>query len=464
LSVKAIPFLLLLCLSACIPANDGMLTVRVADGDARPVGLVKPGLHYKYAPGDTLWSTPDATGRARFTTPLAGNTRFELLAGAQRLPVVLSPGKSLEFDTRVPEFNGWLGELHNSYLSFQKQDAAIRERIRAEHASYQGGHISPTLDLFHFRVRLATELFGDTPFRFLVHRMTGEYLVKQLDAMRFSDAIDRNEVLTDAIEHGFFTYESFVAQRAGIRDFTDAWIKSFPGRDTTISEADWKRRDAPRLDSLRSLVTAQISERRARAHASMFLVAERLTETDFPYAEASYLDHIDRYSDVPENVAFLTTLYNDLKRVQPGNPGIAFRLPDMSGDLVDSDSLTGRYVLLDFWASWCVPCLVEFPHMKRLYADYSRADVEFVSISTEEDRDATVRYLEYDPHPWLQLYAGGGFTHPLFKAYKGGGIPFYVLLDRNGNILRYNDIRPSSNLRQVLDDVLAKEARVRSNP
>lgn len=463
--MKAIPILLLLLsLSACIPANDGTLTVRVAEGDARPVALVRPGLHYKYAPGDTLWSTPDASSRARFTVTLTGNTRFELLAGAQRLPVVLSPGKSLEFDTRAPEFNGWLGELHNSYLSFAKQDATIRERIRAEHASYQGGHITPTLDLFHFRVRLATELFGDTPFRFLVHRMTGEYLVKQLDAMRFSTAIDRNEVLTDAADHGFFTYESFVAQRAGIRDFTDAWIKSFPGRDTTISEADWKRRQAPRLDSLRSLVTAQVTDRRARAHASMFLVAERLTETDFSYAEASYLDHIDRYSDFPENVAFLTTLYDDLKRVQPGNPGIAFRLPDMSGDLVDSSSLTGRYVLLDFWASWCVPCLIEFPHMKRLYADYSRADVEFISISTEEDRNATLRYLEYDPHPWPQLYAGGGFTHPLFKAYKGGGIPFYVLLDRNGNIVRYNDIRPSSNLRRVLDEVLSKEARVRSNP
>lgn len=458
------PFLLLLCLMGCIPANEGVLSLRLAEGDTRAVALVRPGLHYKYAPGDTLWSTPDASSRARFTTPLTGNTRFELLAGAQRLPVVLSPGKSLEFDIRTPEFNGWLGELHNAYLSFQKQDADIRDRIRAERSSYQGGNITPTLDLFHFRVRLATELFGDTPFRFMVHRMTGEYLVKQLDAMRFSAAIDRDEILSDASEHGFFTYESFLAQRAGIRDFTDAWIKSFPGRDTTLSEADWKRRHAPRLDSLRALATAYIPDRRARAHAAMFLVAERLTETDFSYAEPTYLDYIDRYSDYPEKVAFLTTLYDDLKRVQPGNPGIAFTLPDLNGDMRRSDDFLGKFVLLDFWASWCAPCLVEFPHMKRLYAEYSRNDVEFVSISTEEDRDATLRYLKVDPHPWPQLYAGQGFVHPLFKAYKGGGIPFYVLLDRNGTIVRYNDIRPSSNLKRVLDDLLSKEARVRSNP
>lgn len=455
--MKAIPYLFVLCLAACIPANDGTLVVRVAEGDTRAVALVRPGLHYKYAPGDTLWSTPDASSRARFSATLTGNTRFELLAGAQRLPVVLSPGKSLEFDTRRSEFNGWLGDLHNTYLSFQKQDATIRDRIRAELSTYQGGNITPTLDLFHFRVRLATELFGDTPFRFIVHRMTGEYLVKQLESMRYSDSVNRDNILADATEQGFFTYESFLAQRAGIRDFADAWIKSYPGRDTTLSEADWKRRNAPHLDSLRSLAMASIPDRRARAHTAMFLVAERLTETDFSYAEPTYLDYIDRYSDYPDQVAFLTTLYDDLKRVQPGNPGIAFTLPDLNGDMRRSEEYLGKFVLLDFWASWCVPCLVEFPHMKRLYAEYSRNDVEFVSISTEEDRDATLRYIAFDPHPWPQLYAGQGFTHPLFKAYKGGGIPFYVLLDRSGNIMRYNDIRPSSNLKRVLDELLQAE-------
>ncbi len=433
-------------------------------GQSTEIALVRPGIHYKYTPGDTTFLPTDASGRARISIPLAGNTRFELLIGNRSLPVVLSPGKSLDFDTRKQSFSGWLGDLHNSYLDFLSQDADIRERIRAQRASYQGGNITPTLDLYHFRVRLATERFGDTPFRFVVHRMTGEYLIRQLESTRYSESISRYEILQDGLEHGFFTYESFLAQRAGIRDFTDAWIKSFPGRDTTLSEADWKRRQAPRLDSLRSLVTAQITDRRARAHAAMFLVAERLTETDFSYAETSYSDYIDRYSDYPDNIAFLKDLYDDLKRVQPGNPGFPFQIADIQGEMRSANDYLGRYVLLDFWASWCGPCRFEFPHMTRIYREFSRNDVEFVSISIEEDSAASLEYLRSHPHPWPQLIAGGGFTHPLFMAYKGGGIPFYILLDRNGNILRYNDIRASSNLKQVLDDILAKEARVRSNP
>lgn len=462
--VKFIPVILLI-LSSCIPANDGTFTGRVGPNEARNLAIIRPGIHYKFAPGDTVRIQPDRNGQFRFSTPLQANTRFELLMGGRKVPIILSPGKSLDFDAIDRSFSGWFGDLHNQYLDLMEQDAQLMQRIRAQRSEFVAGNITPTLDFYHFRMRMATEAFGDTPLRSVVHRMSGEYLIKQLEALRYApESINRDQILQDAVEHGFFTYESFVAQRAGIRDFTDAWIKSFPGRDMTISEADWKRTQAPRLDSLRNLVTRHIDDRRARAHAAMFLLAERLTEAPFPYAEASYFDYIDRYSDFPENIEFLRALYEDLKQVQPPNPAIPFELPDPSGALISLEDVKGTFVLLDFWASWCAPCLAEFPHMKRLHAEYSRKDVQFISISTEEDERIWRDYLAADPHPWIQVYAGGGFLHPLFQAYKGGGIPFYVLLDRNGNIYRYNDFRPSSNLKEILDDALTAEFPTRSMP
>jgi hypothetical protein len=61
--------------------------------------------------------------------------------------------------------------------------------------------------------------------------------------------------------------------------------------------------------------------------------------------------------------------------------------------------------------------------------------------------------------PWIQLYGGKGFEEETFKAYKGGGIPFYILVDPNGNIARYNDIRPSFNFTEVLDSLLQEHQK-----
>jgi hypothetical protein len=55
------------------------------------------------------------------------------------------------------------------------------------------------------------------------------------------------------------------------------------------------------------------------------------------------------------------------------------------------------------------------------------------------------------------LYGGKGFDQETFKAYKGGGIPLYILIDLNGNIARYNDMRPSLNFSAVLDSLLAQQ-------
>jgi len=92
--------------------------------------------------------------------------------------------------------------------------------------------------------------------------------------------------------------------------------------------------------------------------------------------------------------------------------------------------------------------------MRDIYNDFSREDFEIIGISTEIDKDVWRADIKKFQNPWPQLYGGNGFDQETFKTYKGGGIPFYVLIDPEGNIARYNDIRATFNLREVLNELI----------
>ena len=77
----------------------------------------------------------------------------------------------------------------------------------------------------------------------------------------------------------------------------------------------------------------------------------------------------------------------------------AFPLPDISlvnlnGEMVPLRSLAGKVTIVDFWATWCIPCLAEMPHFEALYKEYSNRGFRMVSLSTDEDPDFVTRFME----------------------------------------------------------------------
>ena len=92
--------------------------------------------------------------------------------------------------------------------------------------------------------------------------------------------------------------------------------------------------------------------------------------------------------------------------------------------------------------------------MREIYKDFSRKNFEILGISTEVDKSIWEIDISRFENPWPQLYGGNGFDQETFRAYKGGGIPFYILIGPDGNIVRYNDIRATFNLREVLNDLI----------
>ncbi len=112
----------------------------------------------------------------------------------------------------------------------------------------------------------------------------------------------------------------------------------------------------------------------------------------------------------------------------------------LDGRHVNLAGMKGKVVLVNFWATTCVPCVRDLPDMKRTYAKYHSQGLEIIGISLDSDREALARFLEKEGIPWPQYYEPTGATNLLARTYGIDGIPEVWLVDRQG-VLRELDAR-----------------------
>lgn len=114
----------------------------------------------------------------------------------------------------------------------------------------------------------------------------------------------------------------------------------------------------------------------------------------------------------------------------------SFKLP--SGEEKKLSDFQGNYVLLDFWASWCGPCLREFPELKELYNEFSESEFEIISIAIEKKADRWLKAIDkYDLHWPNHGLDQSAFvrTSTIAKLYGVTDIPSHFLIDPKGEIV-----------------------------
>lgn len=470
-------FISILLVCSCSGNDQARVSGHIDYVGSSAIYIEKQPVHYKYASVKKIAVTADEEGRFDLTVPADSTEVVFITIDEDRYPVIIKPGAHIELTIQRAHFpdsvqvKGYAQHWDELYTKYRKADRQLRKAIDKELPEFREGKPSDVLELYKNRIMIAKRYFGDSPLDMYYHKTIGEYLVKRLEYIKYNrnnqksdPEKERKAVIGLAKEMNFFTFTVLKSQRAGIRDFTNAYANTFGvekklekqyGQD--LIQYDVNRLGYETLDSARTSVLKHITDRRALAYSKMHLIAERIGEMSPEVAEPGYQAFLEKYEDFPEYTAFLKNFYQEVKSVSPGQPAVDFALPDRQNKTVRMKDFRGRYVLLDFWAAWCIPCLNEFSHMKELYEKYSRNDFEIAAISIEQDSLVWRKALHRFNNPWIQLYGGKGFDQTTFEFYRGGGIPFYILVNREGNIERYNDIRPSFNLEEVLDSLLANE-------
>jgi peroxiredoxin len=188
--------------------------------------------------------------------------------------------------------------------------------------------------------------------------------------------------------------------------------------------------------------------------AEAYKAADRLDD-----AQKEYKIVIDKYSQLnPNYIAAATAALNDipgLKRLAVGMESVPFSVKDTEGKPLSIDRFKGKVVLLDFWASWCMPCKVEMPNVIRIHKKFRDRGFEIIGISLDSDRQAFENYVKKNGMEWPQYFDGKGWQNDLADKYKVRAIPATFLLDRNGKI-RYRSLR-GPELESAIEKLLAEK-------
>ena len=161
----------------------------------------------------------------------------------------------------------------------------------------------------------------------------------------------------------------------------------------------------------------------------------------------------EKHTTNKKNKDEISSLVKKWQQLLPGNSAPEIALQDELGKIHSLKDFKGKYVFIDFWATWCYPCRREIPHLAKLHKEYSGKNIVFISISIDKQKEAWEQMLKIEKMPWLQLH-----TTPdakLLQDYQIYSIPRFVLIDKEGKIVNAQAPAPSEKkLRDMLDMAL----------
>jgi thiol-disulfide isomerase/thioredoxin len=205
------------------------------------------------------------------------------------------------------------------------------------------------------------------------------------------------------------------------------------------------KNDKPQMDSIEKAFNDLDQHRRAyvkeyaAAHPSSYVAAYAIYTTYVYNPQASELRPLYKGLDpVIQSSYFGRQVKASLdaaELTEIGQPAPAFVQNDPNGKPISLASFKGKYVLLDFWASWCGPCRAENPNVVAAYQKYSPKGFTILGVSLDNNKDKWLAAVKKDQLAWTQVSDLKGWQNKVADLYGIKGIPMNYLLDRDGKII-----------------------------
>ncbi|SHF02203.1 Peroxiredoxin [Cnuella takakiae] len=196
-----------------------------------------------------------------------------------------------------------------------------------------------------------------------------------------------------------------------------------------------------RFDSLKNVVNTEVGKYISARPASyvspflLFITAQILEDPTVMEQRFNQLSEPVRNSQIGKSLAGFIA---DTKIGAIGTDAPDFTQNDVTGNPVKLSSLRGKYVLVDFWASWCKPCRMENPNVVAAYQKYNPKNFTVLGVSLDRDKDAWVKAIEKDGLSWTQVSDLKFWNNEAAAIYKVQAIPQNFLVDPNGKIVGKN--------------------------
>ena len=427
---------------------------------------------------ENLWIPLDSTGRFTVILPVNSLKEFRMLQSR----VVLKPG----WKTTINIFMNGVGEMDST--TFEGDGAGENEVYNNNlnlifdsynHINKEPGEFIAFLDSIDQVMKADVGRLKDADQEFVnmlrnniaYHKMDcWEYYIKQLDyagmerpdlLKEYSSQFDNLMVFDHAELLNSFIYKDMVENHFNemARDSIDF---------DALLKADNGDREKTRKDYNRIYFTLMLNL--ADSLIPNPRIKSFIYQTAFNYALLRNVDthliqllkqnYAGRFQEVVKDTSIINYIANQIDhfdKLSPGMTAPAFSFPDTTGSLVNLTDFKGKYVYIDVWATWCVPCIREFPKLKELEEAFGD-EIAFVSISVDMEKERWHKYVKEKELTGIQILSHGSGKAEIMNLYMIKAIPRFIMIDPEGKIVNVDASKPSDDkTRKLFEEWTGRE-------